>query len=733
MTSVSGPIAPVRSLCILHSEDGPLRDRLAHALHDRAYVCHASDQNRLDELLEGPEPLLLIADLRASGALSLVQHLHRLHPHVVALALGVPESDPFLNAQHSGIYRVEPLETDPRLLRAIVDAALERVGWMQENQMLREELARVRLLQQHGGGPSGRGSSERTSIKLQPLVKATRQLDPLEELFEKIVEGVASSAFVSRVGLFYRYAGESNFRLQAQRCCLEDTAALEFSDRDPLVRWLQRHPRLITRASLEHIADPAERSLLRRSLDVLGAETFIPLNLRGRVLGWLFTGQPDGLPFDHHDHPDLSLLSEHVVQAMENTIRHHEVVRQKDLGENLLQMMPTAVITVDPEGNVRWCNAPAERLFPALKNHLVQASGHGSGKPAPPLPAEDLGSRVAGLLRDALSGEPTRDPRIWESQAAGGRVLSARTRQLLSNGMCLGAVALIDDITEKLFLDAREEQQQRAVFWRDLAAGLSHEIRNPLVAIKTFTQLLPKRHADAEFRQDFVGAMSREVGRLETIVSQIEGFAHPPVTSDLGSIEMGSLLETAAAAARQATGAEDAQIRVSAEDDLPVVLGDAGSLGQSFQHLFINAIEAAARKKVRALVRVRVVPQRAGDQVAGVKLSILDNGDGIPEELRAKVFSPFCTIKAQGMGLGLAIAQRVVLDHGGRIDVDAEGAGVCVNVSLPLRPPVSPAPTSIPGGAPPATPLPAPNGAALRPAAELELGLRARGRGQLTK
>lgn len=730
MTSVSGPMSPARSLCILHSEDASLRDRLAHALQDRAYVCHAPDQNRLDELLEGPEPLLLIADLRASGALSLLQHLQRLHPHVVALALGTPESDPFLGAQHAGVYRVEPLDTDPRWLRAILDMALERVGWMQENQMLRDELARVRLIQQHGGGSSSRGSSERTSIKLQPLVKATRQLDPLEELFEKIVEGVASSALVSRVGLFYRYAGEQNFRLQAQRCCLDDTATLEFSDRDPLVRWLQRHPRLITRASLEHVADPAERSLLRRSLDVLGAETFIPLNLRGRVLGWLFTGQSDGLPFDHNDHPELSLLSEHVVQAMDNTIRHHEVIRQKDLGENLLQMMQTAVITVDPEGNVRWCNAPAEKLFPALKNNLVQANGHGSVKPAPLIAAEDLGSRVAGLLRDALSGEPTRDARIWESQAAGGRVLSARTRQLLSNGKCLGAVALVEDITDKLFMDAQEEQHQRAIFWRDLAAGLSHEIRNPLVAIKTFTQLLPKRHADAEFRQDFAGAMAREVGRLETIVSQIEGFAHPPVSSDFGAIEVQGMLEAAAAAARQSTGVEDAKIVVTAADDLPTVYGDGGSLGQSFQHLFINAIEAAGRQKVRAQIRVRVVPQRAGDQVAGVKLSILDNGDGIPEELRSKVFSPFCTIKAQGMGLGLAIAQRVVLDHGGRIEVDATGVGVCVNVSLPLRPPAQVS-SNLPAVSSAATQLPPTGAAALRQAAEREMGLRARNWGQL--
>ena len=213
------------------------------------------------------------------------------------------------------------------------------------------------------------------------------------------------------------------YRLQAGRCCLEDTLALEFSDRDPLVRWLQRHPRLITRASLDHIADPTERALLRRSLDLLGAETFIPLNLRGRVLGWLFTGQTDGLPFDHQDHPELSFLSEHIVHALENTIKHQQVLSQKTLGENLLQMMPTAVVTVDAEGFITWCNAPAETLFPALARGLdrgqrgiVGPARAARGRGGPGQPRGRPGARRAGGRADA------RRRNFWKAaRPAGGR------------------------------------------------------------------------------------------------------------------------------------------------------------------------------------------------------------------------------------------------------------------------------------------------------------------------
>ena len=579
---------------------------------------------------------------------------------------------------------MEDINADRKTLRDLADLIVERVGWMQETQMLRDELSRLRTIQQHG--PGSRGAQPRNVLSLQHLIKATQHLDRLEDLFTKIVDGVASAALVSRVGLFYRSDGETLFRLHAGRCCLDDTLNLEFSDRDPLVRWLQRHPRLITRASLDHIADPSERALLRRSLDLLGAETFIPLNLRGRVLGWLFTGQSDGLPFDHSDHPELSFLSEHIVHALENTIKHQEALSQRTLGENLLQMMVTAIITTDSEGQVTWCNAPAERLFPVLASRLSQASKGTASRAIALVPVEDLGSRLGSLVRDALAGEPTPEPFLLESRAAGGRTLAVRTRQLTGGGKCLGAVALVDDITEQIFADAQQEQLERTQFWRELAAGISHEIRNPLVAIKTFTQLLPARYTDEDFRLEFREMVTREVGRLDGIVAQIEGFAHPAV-GVIDRAELPAMLQEAADGARAATEALDAQIKFQIDENLPAWLGDAKALTQSFQHLFVNSIEAAMRKKTRAQIRVRVVASKAGSEIVGYKLAFMDNGTGVAPEILPHIFSPFCSSKAQGLGLGLPITQRVVLDHGGRIELDSGSTGLCVNILLPLEPP----------------------------------------------
>ena len=264
-------------------------------------------------------------------------------------------------------------------------------------------------------------------------------------------------------------------------------------------------------------------------------------------MGGCLRGRADGLPFDHSDHPELSFLSEHIVHALENTIKHQEVLSQKTLGENLLQMMVTAVITTDAEGNVTWCNAPAERLFPD------GGAGNGAGEQGvgrPTTRADSLwrisaaGSAVSCATR--WRANPTQEPFLLESRGLGGRTLAVRTRQLTGGGKCLGAVALVDDITEKIFADAQQEQLERTQFWRELAAGHQPRDSQPVGG----HQDLHPTAAPAVHGRGFPASSSgrwsaREVSRLEGIVAQIEGFAHPSA-GVIDRADLAAMLEEAA-------------------------------------------------------------------------------------------------------------------------------------------------------------------------------------------
>jgi nitrogen fixation/metabolism regulation signal transduction histidine kinase len=115
------------------------------------------------------------------------------------------------------------------------------------------------------------------------------------------------------------------------------------------------------------------------------------------------------------------------------------------------------------------------------------------------------------------------------------------------------------------------------------------------------------------------------------------------------------------------------------------VLGDETALAEAFAHLVANAAEAlSGQEKPRITLSAKSV--REGNRTSGVVVTVRDNGKGISPELKEKVFSPFCTTKPRGMGLGLPIVKRTVFDHNGRVEIDSSSRGTLVSVMLPASP-----------------------------------------------
>src|SRR5205085_542584 len=141
-------------------------------------------------------------------------------------------------------------------------------------------------------------------------------------------------------------------------------------------------------------------------------------------------------------------------------------------------------------------------------------------------PVEAAGSKLALMLRDTLEATANLPAQQWIDPRT-RRSLSVETRRLSDQRTSLGAVAVIHDLTAEENLRQKQELVDRAGFWTDLAASMSHEIRNPLVAIKTFAQLLPERFEEPDFRKTFNEVVVKEVERLDKIITQINAFAHP--------------------------------------------------------------------------------------------------------------------------------------------------------------------------------------------------------------
>jgi len=215
-----------------------------------------------------------------------------------------------------------------------------------------------------------------------------------------------------------------------------------------------------------------------------------------------------------------------------------------------------------------------------------------------------------------------------------------------------------------------------------LTAGLAHEIRNPLVAIKTLTQLLPERFEDEEFRNHFLHIASDEVDRISSLVNELLEFARPSDPKfDMESINTildGMVLLVSPEAKKK-------QIRTLKhyDQDLPLVTVDREQIKQVFLNILLNAIEATPPRGT-ILVKTRSFVKPAGEPLA--QIEITDSGCGIPAQYLEDIFTPFFTTKSKGSGLGLAICNQIVLDHRGYIDVVSQvNQGASFLINLPIR------------------------------------------------
>lgn len=659
---------PSPPICILYSQDADLVRRTKAFLSALAQVRHVSSPDRLDAVLQQNSPAILVLDLRAKEARDLLEQIQAALPEILVVALGTLRSEPLREVEHSGVYAAEDLQIDRRRLQALVTRGFDHLRVLQENRDLRDHA----IVPFNAPEPLRRveTSLERrdSATPLLRFPRVFRRFDNVEALLANVVESVADATGIARVGIFSKMRQGDRYRLRAGLRCLPETYDIEYGERDSLVRWFEMHAHLISRANLPNV-DSAQRAIMRRALDTFAAEVIVPLHAAGRIIGWLFFGhRVTGERFDSRDLEGLMGLAEHVSTVLENALLNEEVTLQKTLAETLLKSIPPGIVATDEEATIRWFNPTAEQILGVDARDALNQ------------PIEAVGSRLAAFLRETLDARENLPPRQWIDPTT-RRSLSVETRRLVDQKTPLGAVAVVHDLTAEDNLRQKQDLVDRAAFWTDLAASMSHEIRNPLVAIKTFAQLLPERFEDADFRKDFNEIVVQEIDRLDKIITQINNFAHPTELV-MKPVDLRSPLKKAIELAKARVTKNGVAIDTTLPNDLPRVLGDEEALAEAFAHLVANAAEATSGQS-KPRITLAAKPIREGGRASGVVITIQDNGRGISPDLREKIFSPFCTTKARGMGLGLPIVKRTVFDHNGRVDIDSNPHGTSVSIMLP--------------------------------------------------
>jgi signal transduction histidine kinase len=251
---------------------------------------------------------------------------------------------------------------------------------------------------------------------------------------------------------------------------------------------------------------------------------------------------------------------------------------------------------------------------------------------------------------------------------------------LLSGDKISGTIIHIEDITEKRKKETQLRRAESLAALTTLAAGVAHEINNPLGSISIRIQLLEKllkaEAPDKQSMEKHLGVVKEEMERLKQIVVDFL-FAVRPMDIQLISENPGAILGEIAELVEPEAERKGIEMHVSIDEDLPQVLMDKRHIKQALLNLIQNAMAAMPDGGVLTLVA-----EQTDDEV---RISVADTGTGIPEELLTKIFEPYFTTKKSGTGLGLTITFKIVKEHSGDISLESkEGSGSTFTIHLPV-------------------------------------------------
>jgi signal transduction histidine kinase len=236
-------------------------------------------------------------------------------------------------------------------------------------------------------------------------------------------------------------------------------------------------------------------------------------------------------------------------------------------------------------------------------------------------------------------------------------------------------------------------QAERVAAWRELARRLAHELKNPLFPLQTTVENLQhaKDKSPAQFEEVFresTGILLAEIENLEKIIGRFSDFARMP-QPELSSVNLNDIVRGVVKlfeAQFSAVGRPPITSEFHLAEDLPSIQADAALLHRALENLILNAMDAMPAGGVLML--------RTNREKAEVHLEVSDTGTGLAPEECERLFTPYYTTKQHGTGLGLAVVQSVISDHGGRISVESEmGVGTSFHIYLPLKPTARPAVT----------------------------------------
>lgn len=342
----------------------------------------------------------------------------------------------------------------------------------------------------------------------------------------------------------------------------------------------------------------------------------------------------------------------------------------------VLDRLGEGVLAVDRAGTIAYANAEAMRL--------LKLSGSIEGAPVQQL----LTNPVQAPVLEMLIGD--RCPSLERFETQNGQQLVLRVTELLDrNEQPLGRTLIIADETRLRMLEDSAHRSQHLAALGEMAAGIAHEVRNPLTSLRGCAQELAEMAKEAQQPDaaSLAAIMVDEADRLARIVEDFLALSRLRAP-EREAIDLHNIITEVEHLTKQRRDlSKELRLEFSFAEGIGSVMADEGQLRQVLINIINNAIDAVADTTSPSIF-VKVLPTAAGDPLEGpgVNICVTDNGCGISEDQRERIFTPFYSTKAQGTGLGLSLVQRIIREHDGFVKLTSDvGKGTTVSIILPTH------------------------------------------------
>lgn len=686
-------------LLLIVSSEISIQESLRMILKDEFSILHAKSGNEAIMLISQHPVDIILMDTNISDAngFEFMEWLREFSDDISLVLITASRTNyliPQLN--ETSYYDIISKPFDKDEVRWVVRRALEHKRLKEETRILRGRLQLEEMKNSAGLSPYGEeefsspsihfyNPSERTFLNiyyaLKEFFKSLTHVTELDRLLDLIIHSISEVFQVNKAAILLYNPVKYEYRIKAS-IGIDESRLKDFSLEvgKGLPAWFLRNNHIIRKEMVERDILSRENMLVTEQLKLMDAKISAPLMTKGKLVGIMSLGNKvTGRPFTDGDIELLFMISNYTAVAIENSLLYKEIYLQKKYNENILRNISSGVITIDPVGRITTYNPVAEKIMGIPYEEVIGKN------------IQKLGSVFADILIKTVEGTE-----IFNRH----EVLHPITKSPLGistsplrdeNNNLTGAIMVFTDLTESKELESKTKALERLRFWSILANRMAQEIKNPLVAVKTFAQLLPEKYQDEEFRSGFYQVVTSEIDALNKITERLLEFAQP-VENRYEKEDINQLIELAIQSKAEPLENQNVKLVKHLSSEPIHVHVDRNQIIKALTHIIENSLEAmpdGGKLRIRTHKRSQLSfngkydPSKKAKE--WVEIEIEDTGKGIPPDNLKDIFSPFFTTKIKGMGFGLPIAQRIVQDHQGKIEVQSdEGKGTCLKIILPI-------------------------------------------------